>query len=476
MKKVYFVATEGLPFIKSGGLADVVGSLPGELAKQNLKIKVILPLFKPVADKWIKQMTKVCTFPVKVGVIDTIASVFTLNYQDIEYVFIQHQGYFERDGLYGYPDDGERFAFYCHAVLKMFEQCDDFPDILHSHDWHTGVIPVLARAYYKGQSKYQAIRHVYTIHNLAYQGLFPTEVAFSCLGLDQHVVADGSLRFHDGISYMKAGILYAQKVTTVSPTYASEILTPAYGEKMEDVLRFRQYDLTGILNGIDVSMWDPATDPALVENYDVKTIRNKVKNKVALQKELGLRQSKEVFLVGMVSRLTWQKGLHLILDRMADVMGLDLQMVVLGSGESSMESSLRYFEDKYHRRMVYYGGYNEELAHRIYASADCFLMPSLFEPCGISQLIAMRYGTLPLVRETGGLKDTVIPYNQFDNIGTGFTFKNFNSDDFYHVLRLATFLYYLHPKEYKKMIINAMNKDVSWEKSAKQYKELYELL
>lgn len=473
MKKVYFVASEGLPFIKSGGLADVVGSLPQILVQKGLKVKVFLPLYKSIAEKWMDSMKKVCHFDLNVGVIKTVVSVFNIEKDGVEYVFIQHQGYFEREGLYGYPDDGERFAFFSHAVLKTFEQCDDFPDVLHSHDWHTGVIPVLSRVYYKRQKKYQAIKHVYTIHNLAYQGIFPSEMVFSCLGLDQGVLSDGSLRFHDGISFMKAGILYAHKVTTVSPSYAQEILSPAYGEKMEEVLRFRQYDLIGILNGIDTKMWNPATDEHLHINYDRSTLKDKVKNKTALQKELGLRVSKDVFVIGMVSRLTWQKGVHLILDKMADVMGLDLQLVVLGNGESSMESNLRYFEDKYNRRMVYYNGYNEALAHRIYAGVDCFLMPSLFEPCGIAQLISMRYGTLPLVRETGGLKDTVIPYNQFEDIGTGFTFSQFNSEDFYHVLRLATFLYYLHPNEYKKMMNNAMKKDVSWENSAQQYLEVY---
>lgn len=476
MKKIVFAAAEGLPFIKSGGLADVIGSLPQELVKQNLQVRVFLPMYKTIAEKWFSKMEKVCHFNVNVGVIQTVATIYKLDLDRVEYYFVQHQGYFERDGMYGYPDDGERFAFFSHAVLKTFEQCDDFPDVLHSHDWHTGVIPVLARVFYKNQAKFQAIKHVYTIHNLAYQGIFPKEVATTCLGLDQSVLADGSLTFDDGISFMKAGILYAQKITTVSPTYAKEILTPAYGEKMEGVLRLRQYDLIGILNGIDLNIWNPETDGTLAENYSIKTLRNKVKNKTALQKELGLRVSKDVFVVGMVSRLTWQKGVHLLLDRMADVMGLDLQLVVLGNGEASMETSLQYFQDKYHRRMVYYNGFNEELAHRIYAGVDCFLMPSLFEPCGIAQLISMRYGTLPLVRSTGGLRDTVIAYNQFENVGTGFSFDNFTSDDFYHVLRLATFLYYLHPKEYKKMIVNAMNKDVSWTQSAKQYNEIYQSL
>lgn len=476
MKKIVFAAAEGLPFIKSGGLADVVGSLPQELVKQDLQVTVFLPLYKKIVEKWFDKMEKVCRFDVSVGVIQTVATIFKLTLDGVEYRFVQHQGYFERDGMYGYTDDGERFAFFSHALLKSFEQCDDFPDVLHSHDWHTGVIPVLARVFYKSHPKYQSIKHVYTIHNLAYQGYFPSEVASSCLGLDYRVIADGSLSFHDGISFMKAGILYAHKVTTVSPTYAKEILTTAYGEKMEEVLKFRQYDLVGILNGIDMEAWNPETDPFLAENYTYKTLRKKVKNKTALQKELGLRVSKDVFVVGMVSRLTWQKGVHLLLDRMADVMGLDLQLVVLGNGEGSMETSLEYFQDKYNRRMVYYNGYNEELAHRIYAGVDCFLMPSLFEPCGIAQLISMRYGTLPLVRSTGGLADTVVAYNQYENVGTGFSFNNFNSDDFYHVLRLATFLYYLHPKEYKKMIANAMSKDVSWTKSAKQYKEIYQNL
>jgi starch synthase len=224
MKKVYFVAAEGLPFIKSGGLADVVGSLPQELIKQDLKVKVFLPLYRAISEKWLSSMKKVCHFQVNVGVINSVATIFSIEKDNIEYMFVQHQSYFERDGLYGYPDDGERFAFFSHAVLKTFEQCDDFPDVLHSHDWHTGIIPVLSRIYYKRQKKFQAIKHVYTIHNLAYQGIFPSEVIFSCLGLDQSVLMDGSLRFHDGISYMKAGILYAHKVTTVSPTYSQEIL------------------------------------------------------------------------------------------------------------------------------------------------------------------------------------------------------------------------------------------------------------
>lgn len=474
MKKICFVASEGLPFIKSGGLADVIGSLPQALQKQDMQVMVVLPLYLSVAKGYRDKMTKRCRFEVNVGIIQTIATVYEYVLADITYLFIEHQGYFEREGLYGYPDDGERFSFYAHAVLKMFEHCDYFPDVLHSHDWHTGMIPLLARVNYHKKPKYAKIKHVYTLHNLAYQGIFPNEVAISCLGLDHKLINEGTIRFHDGISFMKAGILYAHKVTTVSPSYALEILTPQYGEHMEEVLRFREYDLTGILNGIDVDLWDPTTDAFLPFNFDSKALTKKSKNKEALQAELGLRVSKDVLLVAMVTRLTWQKGVNLLLEKMADIMGLDLQLVVLGSGEASMESGLRFMEDKYNRRMVFYGGYNEELAHRIYAGADLFLMPSLFEPCGISQLIAMRYGTLPVVRETGGLKDTVIPYNPYENVGTGFSFSNFNADEMVHVLRNATFLYYLYPKEFKKLIINAMKKDVSWDSSAKQYKQLYD--
>ena len=473
MRKLAFVASEGLPFIKSGGLADVIGSLPQALLKKGYEVSVFLPMYLKIAQKYRDQMIKKCSFTIKVGSIDSVATIFEYKPEDVTYYFVEHAGYFEREGLYGYPDDGERFAFFSHAVLRMFKECDYFPDIVHSHDWHTGMIPVLSRIFYGKDSRYVAMKQIYTIHNLAYQGNFPSEMLDSCLGLPYSLMQDGTLRFHDGLSFMKAGILYSQKVTTVSNTYAQEILTPQYGEKMEEVLKFRQFDLWGIVNGIDVQDWDPATDKYLAETFSAKKLSGKAKNKLAIQEELGLRQTKDVLLVAMVSRLTWQKGVHLLVEKMADVMGLDLQLIVLGSGEHHMENQLRYMEEKYKRRMVFYGGYNEELAHRIYAGADLFLMPSLFEPCGISQLISMRYGTLPLVRETGGLKDTVRPFNKHTLEGTGFTFTQFNSDDFYHVLRLAQDTYYLDKKSWKKLVLNAMEKDVSWENSANQYDQMY---
>ncbi len=474
MKRICFVAAEGLPFIKSGGLADVIGSLPYALKEQGYDIRVIMPMYFKVALKFKDQMSKYCHFEVSVGNIHEVATIYEYNHQGIIHYFVEHAGYFEREGMYGYPDDGERFAFFSHAALKLFECNDYFPHIVHSHDWHTGMIPVLCRLYYGKDPRYSHIKHVYTIHNLAYQGNFPTEILNSCLGLSQGLINDGSLRYHDGTSFMKAGILYANRITTVSPTYAQEVLTPQYGEKMQEVLRFRQFDLTGIVNGIDVSVWDPQNDPLIEIPYNLKSLRKKAGNKVAVQKELGLREAKDVLLIAMVSRLTWQKGVHLIVERMSDIMGLDLQLVVLGTGEEYIENQLRYMEEKYKRRMVFYAGYNEELAHRIYAGADMLLMPSLFEPCGISQLIAMRYGTLPLVRETGGLKDTVKPYNQYTLEGTGFTFSQFNSDDFYHVLKLASQTYYLEDKNWKRIVHNAMQKDVSWDKSAKEYIEVYE--
>ncbi len=474
MTRICFVASESLPFIKSGGLADVVGSLPQELLKKGHEVRVFLPMYQKVALKYREQMERKTGFQIHVGTIHTYATIFEYVHQGVTFNFVEHAGYFEREGLYGYPDDGERFSYFSHAVLMSFGFLNYFPDVVHSHDWHTGMIPVLCSQYYGHDERYKRIRHVYTIHNLAYQGNFPGDMLQSCLGLPMALLHDGTLHFNDGISFMKAGILYANKITTVSPSYAQEILTPQYGEKMEDVLRFRRPDLVGIVNGIDVDAWDPQTDETLAEKYSVKKLTGKVKNKLAVQKELGLREAKDVFLVAMVSRLTWQKGVHLIIERMADIMGLDLQLMVLGSGEHHMESQLKYMEEKYRQRMVFYGGYNEELAHRIYAGADLLLMPSLFEPCGISQLIAMRYGTLPLVRETGGLKDTVTPANLETFDGTGFSFAQFNSDDLYHVLRIATFAYYQKPAAFKHLMINAMNRDVSWKKSADEYAKVYE--
>lgn len=463
-----------MPYIKTGGLADVIGSLPKILNEKGMDARVVLPLYKRIAEKYRGEFTKLKTIPIHVGVIDTVATIYQSQWENVTYYFIEHAGYFERDGLYGYPDDGERFAFYQKAVLEMLWAIDFFPDIMHCHDWHTGMIAAMCHIQYPDDQRYQQIKHMYTIHNLAFQGNFPADVLTDCLGIDRRYFDDGSMRFHNGISFMKTGIIFSDKITTVSPSYSQEILTAQYGEQMDEVLRFRQSDLYGIVNGIDTKMWDPMTDSALPAHYNAETVlEGKRANKAAVQKELGLRVADDVMMIGIVSRLTWQKGVYLIIEKMADIMGLDVQFVVLGTGETHIENQFKMMEDKYRRRAVYYCGYNDELAHRIYAGCDLFLMPSLFEPCGIGQLIAMHYGSLPLVRETGGLRDTVHPYNQYTKEGNGFSFTAFNSHDMLYTLRCAADAYYLNRADWDQLVQQAMGTDVSWNLSADQYTKLY---
>ena len=476
-KTVLFAASEGLPFIKSGGLADVVGSLPQALNAQGLEVRVVLPLYKKIADKYLDTMEPLGAVQITSGLIDREAQYYMAKANGVTYYFVRQDDYFGRDGLYGFPDDGERFSFYQLAVLEMLNLIKWYPNIIHSHDWHVGMMPLLCRVRYGENKKFAKIKHVYTIHNLAFQGNFPANVLTDYLGLDYEYFESGAVRFDGGISFMKTGIIYADKVTTVSPTYANEILTPQFGEHLDEVLRYRRDDLVGIVNGIDTKLWDPATDPCLVQNYDIDTaIEGKLANKLALQKELGLRVSGDVMLVGMVARLTNQKGVYLITEKLRDIMGLDVQIAILGTGEREAEDSFKWMESNYKRRAVYYCGYNDDLAHRIYAGSDLFLMPSIFEPCGIGQLNAMRYGTLPLVRETGGLKDTVIPFNQYTGEGNGFSFWAINADDMFYTLRWAAEQYYLNPLGWKGLIHNAMSKDVSWEKSSAVYMEMYKNL
>ena len=471
MKKMLFAASEGLPFVKTGGLADVIGSLPQAMKGEGFEVSVVMPLYLKTAKTMHSTLTKVKTFKVDVGVIHTVATIYSKVIDGVTFYLVEHAPYFERDGYYGYGDDGERFAFFSHAILRMIEEKIVEPDVLHAHDWHVGMLPLLAKTVYAKRIKTPLT--LFTIHNLLFQGYFPYDILESCFGLSNDYYFDGRLRFKDGISTMKAGILYSDLVTTVSKTYAHEILTPEFGENMEYVLQLRQADLFGIVNGIDVDLWDPATDDHLAEKFSVKTVsRGKRANKLAIQKELGLREDPDVMLVAMVSRLTDQKGVSLLTQAMHDIMGWDIQVVVLGTGDTWAENELKAIEFRYPRRAVFYCGYNESLAHRIYAGADVLLMPSAFEPCGISQLIAMRYGTLPVVRETGGLKDTVQPYNQFTKEGTGFSFIPMNVNDFKHVLWLALETYTQRKDDFKTLRKQAMSKDVSWQKSAHEYAEL----
>lgn len=473
-RSILFAAGEGLPFIKTGGLADVVGSLPKALARRGHDVRVVLPLYKKIIDKYYGQLERIGTIQVHSGWIDQPATFYTTTVDGVVYYFIEHQHYFERDGLYGYTDDGERFAFFQRALLDMIYFIDWWPNIIHSNDWQCGMIPLIAHACYGDDMRYQAIKHVYTIHNLAFQGNFGVDMLPSCLGLDYYYFDNGSIKFDSGISFMKTGIVFADKITTVSPTYSNEILTESYGERMDSILRYRREDLWGIVNGIDTTVWDPKKDKHLAKNFDVRNYASgKAANKTALQEELGLNIDKDVCMIGIVSRLTNQKGVYLITSRLREIMDMNIQFVVLGTGETAAEDSFKWMESEYKGRAVYYNGYNEELAHRIYAGVDLFLMPSLYEPCGIGQLIAMHYGALPLVRETGGLKDTVQPFNQYTGEGNGFSFWAMNADDMVYTIGYALEQYYENKAGWKGLVKSAMTTDVSWEQSAGIYEQLY---
>ena len=405
MARILMVAAEGLPFIKSGGLADVIGSLPNELAKKGHEVRVIMPLYLKIAQKFHHEFTLEAQFSVSIAYHEVPVNIWSTMRKDVKFYFVEHKGYFEREEMYGHIDDGERFAY--------FQK-------------------------------------------------------------DYRIYDNGNVRYDGGISFMKSGILYADKVTTVSPTYSQEILTPQYGEHLEMVLNIRKYDLWGITNGIDIEYWDPKNDPEIPYHYNKVNVKKaKGLNKEALQKELGLNVDQNVLLIGVVSRLTWQKGFYLMMEKLSEICAMPIQLAVLGSGEASIEEKMAQLEAGNKGKIAFYKGYNDSLAHRIYGACDLFLMPSLFEPCGISQLISMRYGTLPLVRETGGLKDTVTPYNEFEKTGNGFSFANYNSDEMLQVMYNAIDVYYNRKEDWKILVRNAMNTDVSWAKSAETYCQLY---
>ena len=473
-RSILFVAGEGLPFVKTGGLADVIGALPKALVQKGHDARVVLPLYSKIIEKHYDKLERLGTIQIHSGWIDQPATYYKAEADGVIYYFVEHQGYFEREGLYGYEDDGERFAFFQRAVLDMIYFIDWWPNIIHSNDWQTGMIPLMAHACYADDYRYQSIKHVYTIHNMAFQGNFGVDMLPTCLGLDYSYFDDGSIKFDTGISFMKVGIVYADKITTVSPTYSNEILTETYGERMDAVLRYRRGDLWGIVNGIDTDLWNPKTDKLLAKNFDVKSYASgKKANKLALQKKLGLEETDKKPLIGLVSRLTNQKGVYMITDRIREIMGMDVQFVVLGTGEANAENAFKWMEQEYKGQAVYYCGYNEDLAHLIYAASDLFLMPSLYEPCGIGQLIAMHYGALPVVRETGGLKDTVQPFNQYTGEGNGFSFWAANADDMVYTLRWAVEQYNTNRPGWKGLVKSAMTTDVSWNQSAGVYEQLY---
>ena len=470
--RILQVASEAMPFIKTGGLADVVYSLSKELVKQKHKVSVIIPLYKDIAIKYHNDFKFVCNFKINSNIIKQDVNVYTQTIDNIDYYFIECQKYFERDNIYGYWDDGERYSFFNLAVLNFIRHKQIKVDICHIHDWQTGIMPLMNRIYYKDiKTKY-----VYTIHNLAYQGIFPKELMKSCLAIDYTHYKDGLMKFNDCISFMKTAILISNKITTVSPTYAKEILTEQYGEHLNNVLYERKADTFGVLNGIDYSIYNPNVS-AIHLNYNINNVlKGKKTNKLYLQEQLGLNKDENILMISIISRLSQQKGLNLVLDRIQDILKLKVQIVVLGTGDKYLEDKFKELEYYNKGKFVFYCGYNENLAHQIYASSDLFLMPSLYEPCGLSQIIAMKYGTLPIVRETGGLKDTVIPFNEYTNEGTGFSFSNIDSYDMYNIIKYAYNTYYKNKRSFNKLVKNAMKQNFSFKESAKLYIGLYKEL
>jgi len=476
MTKVLFVAAEAVPFVKTGGLADVTGSLPKTLNRHGLDVRVVLPKYKSIPARYTAAMEFVASITVYVSWRKKYCGIYRLQHENITYYFIDNEEYFGRDRLYGYWDDGERFAFFCRAVLEMLPVIDFFPQVLHCHDWHAALVNVFLRAFYKRLPEYRPIRTLFTIHNLRYQGIFPKTVLTDVLGLGWQYFQADFLEFYDQVNYMKGGIVAADLVSTVSETYAREIQYPFFGEYLDGLLRERQFDLEGIINGIDYEVYDPATDHQIFVNYDLDTLDRKRENKLQLQELLGLPVKHTTPMVAVVSRLVGPKGLDLIAHVLDELLAYeDAQFVVLGTGEEKYESLFQYAAWKYPAKLSANIFFDDKLAHQIYAGTDMFLMPSLYEPCGIGQLIALRYGTVPIVREVGGLKDTVRPFNQYTGEGNGFTFSHYNAHDMLYTIKRALGIY--HDKLlWQKVMRNAMTSDFSWQHSAIQYIGLYQRL
>ena len=475
--KILFVTSECVPFVKTGGLADVTGALPKEILKAGEDVRVILPLYKAIGQEWRDQMEHVVYFYVNLGWRRQYVGIEKLEYAGITFYFVDNEQYFGRDYIYGMGgDEGERFAFFCRAVLETLPKIDFIPDILHCHDWQTGLIPVLYKLQYKQLELFENIRTVYTIHNLQYQGLFPIDTIEDLLYLGNLAYTSDALEFFGMCSCMKGGLVFADEITTVSPTYSQEIQTAYYGERLDGLLRSRVDHLTGILNGIDTVEYDPEHDSAIARNYTAETFSQKAENKLALQRELGLTADVDIPMIAIISRLSGQKGLDLVECVLPEIMNTGAQLVVLGMGESRYVDLFSWAQWKYPQQVSANFQMNHVLAHKLYAAADMFLMPSLFEPCGLSQLISLRYGTLPITRETGGLRDTVLAYNEYTGEGNGFTFLYYNAHDMLHVIENAVRMFHEQRDVFNGLAIRAMKGQYGWDQSAKQYLALYRKL
>lgn len=479
MRKILFVASEGVPFIKTGGLADVVGSLPKCIDKKYYDVRVILPKYTCMKKEFLDLLTFKQNFYMDFHWRNVYVGILEAEYNGITYYFIDNEGYF--GGNRPYSDDGlyeiEKFAFFSKAVLSALPLIGFRPDLIHCHDWQTGLVPVYLKERFAGNEFFRGIKTVMTIHNLKFQGKWSVKEVQEITGLSDYYFSSDKLESYKDANLLKGGLVFADAITTVSDTYAEEIKTEFYGEHLDGLLNARSGDLRGIVNGIDYEVFNPATDSCIAQKYDARDFRKeKVKNKIKLQEQLGLDKNPDTMMIGIVSRLTDQKGFDLIAYVMDELCHDNIQLVVLGTGEERYENMFRHFDWKYGNRVSGNIYYSDSMSHMIYAASDAYLMPSLFEPCGLSQLIALRYGTVPIVRETGGLKDTVEPYNEYESTGTGFSFTNYNAHEMLGTIRYAEHIYYDKKREWNKMIDRGMAADFSWFRSAAKYQEMYDWL
>lgn len=479
MKKILFVASEGVPFIKTGGLADVVGSLPKCIDKEYFDVRVMIPKYTCIRQE-LKDLMKYRThFYLDFYWQSQYVGVLEAEVDGVTYYFIDNESMFGGFRIYSdnVLDEIIKFSFFCKAALSALPLLGFQPDVVHCHDWQTGLIPVYLKERFHGGEFFRNMKSVMTIHNLKFQGKWDVKTVREITGLPDYFFTPDKLEAYKDANLLKGGIVYADAITTVSNTYAEEIKTDFYGEGLNGLLSARSNSLRGIVNGIDYDEFNPETDPYICNRYNAKNFRKeKIVNKRALQAEMGLDQNDNIFMIGLVSRLTDQKGLDLIAYIMDELCQEDIQFVVLGTGEERYENMFRHFDWKYNNKVSANIYYSEALSHKIYAACDAYLMPSLFEPCGLSQLMALRYGTVPIVRETGGLKDTVEPYNEFESTGTGFSFRNYNAHEMLATIRYAKYIYYQRRREWNKMIDREMATDYSWHTSARKYQEMYDWL
>ena len=478
MKNVLFIASEAVPFIKTGGLADVAGSLPKYFDKTKYDVRVMIPNYKCIPQNYKDQMHFVTSFYMDLAWRSQYVGVLEMEYDGVQFYFIDNEYYFNGFKPYGYiHEDIEKFAFFSKASLSALPLINFKPDIIHCHDWQTGLIPVYMKERFHEGDFFRDMKSIMTIHNLKFQGIWDMKAVKDITGLPDSYFTSDKLEAFGDANYLKGGIVYADKVTTVSNSYAEEIKTPFYGEKLDGLMRARSNDLVGIVNGIDYEEFNPETDKRIVRNYNQVTFRKeKFKNKIALQKELGLDVDQKRFMIGIVSRLTDQKGFDLKAYVTDELCAEDVQLVILGTGEERYENMFRHFDWKYNNRVSANIYYSEDMSHKVYAACDAFLMPSLFEPCGLSQLMSLRYGTVPIVRETGGLKDTVQAYNEYEGTGTGFSFANYNAHEMLGIVNYAKSIFYNKKREWNKIVDRGMLTDFSWNSSAEKYEELYDSL